>query len=453
MPNLSNRNQQSIRALTEASNALPWYSRWLFPSQLKAALVAHQITTDEIKSAWIICDCFLNNTWFFQRWIFSCLRNFYESPLIQACRKISFLDGLVGTKETKEKHDSFDIVAKSENPSEVDGIPLLINAVGLFDGKDDREAMQGSIHPTSVAHILCLLKKHTTLLTGTMAQANREAIARHADPYLDNAVNDLIGAKLLTGPEAQANLDAILTVTKPSSLARLLIMINRKGLLTPAILNALTRHEEIDDLYAAFFFSNTENILSGDGAQANLDAVLYAQPGKHRTVMMALTALELAGLLSGDSAQANREAILRHPNPGEVARALDHLRNAGLTLGECAQINFNTVIQHQSEPDAVARSLVKLNMAGLLTRDIDGQSIRNIVATHQAPENAATTIICLNESNPTQGSNGLLTYAQRKITQTNTNVFFQPSVVVQTEMNELRTTVPTDHKINDNIGY
>ena len=377
MPNLSTINQQSIRALTEAVHSLPWYTRWLFPTQLKMALAAHQTTTNETKTAWLICNVYLNNTWFFQRWGFSCLRRFSESPLIKACSNYEFVVGL-SYKETEEKHDNFDALATSER----------------------------------------------------LTHANREAIAKHPDKNLDTAVSVLLSAHLLHGPEAQANLDTLLTATKPYGLASLLVAIHQKGLLSQANRDALARHQdEEDDLNSALsFFNDTRPILTRDGAQANLDAILQAPHNRHNVVTRALLQLERAGLLTGDAAQANRDALVKHPEAGVAIYTLNDAE-----LG--SQANFNAVTQHQPvDPEAIARSLVKLNRAGLLTGDDEGQAIRDIVAGDQAPEDVATAIICLNRS---QGNDGFIPYAQRKIAQT----FFQPEVAVPTTKSASLETV------------
>ena len=428
MPNLSTINQQSIRALTEAVHSLPWYTRWLFPTQLKMALAAHQTTTNETKTAWLICNVYLNNTWFFQRWGFSCLRRFSESPLIKACSNYEFVVGL-SYKETEEKHDNFDALATSERPSSVARKLFAANAYGVFDGEDgqaNRDAIANSAHPSSVSRTLALLRQNTTLLT----HANREAIAKHPDKNLDTAVSVLLSAHLLHGPEAQANLDTLLTATKPYGLASLLVAIHQKGLLSQANRDALARHQdEEDDLNSALsFFNDTRPILTRDGAQANLDAILQAPHNRHNVVTRALLQLERAGLLTGDAAQANRDALVKHPEAGVAIYTLNDAE-----LG--SQANFNAVTQHQPvDPEAIARSLVKLNRAGLLTGDDEGQAIRDIVAGDQAPEDVATAIICLNRS---QGNDGFIPYAQRKIAQT----FFQPEVAVPTTKSASLETV------------
>jgi hypothetical protein len=60
-------------------------------------------------------------------------------------------------------------------------------------------------------------------------------------------------------------------------------------------------------------------------------------------VAFALRTLNEAGLLTGDGAQANREAIVEHQNPCAVASALRRLNEAGLLTGDTAQGVFHSI--------------------------------------------------------------------------------------------------------------
>jgi predicted MarR family transcription regulator len=153
---------------------------------------------------------------------------------------------------------------------------------------------------------------------------------------------------LLTGDMAQANLNAVVAHRYPLRVADALRKLNNDGLLT------------------------------GDMAQANRDAVVaHAHP---LGVADALRELNRDGLLTGDMAQANRDAVAAHTHPLGVADALRELNRDGLLTGDMAQANRDAVVAH-GDPPCVADALRKLNNDGLLTGDM-AQANRDAVVAH-----------------------------------------------------------------------
>ena len=177
MPNLSEANKRDLNALMKAYNALPWYKAIIFPRKTKAALKAYQDCANTKKSAWFICNTFLNNTNAFQRQIFSSLRAFAHSHLIEAYKitdDFSLLDGHAAQA-------NFDAVASHCSPLHI--AFALYNNMDLLTGDEaqaNRSAMAGHQSPKTVAKALHILHL-AGLLTGIAAKENRDAITTHQD--------------------------------------------------------------------------------------------------------------------------------------------------------------------------------------------------------------------------------------------------------------------------------
>lgn len=325
MPRLSRLYQNSIATLIRDYNSLPEYMKWFFPAQLEIALHAHQATTNEVNSAWNIGNIFLNETWFFQRWLLSCLGTFARSALVMRC-VLS-----LGAGETEAHHPAFDVaVTPAEGPC-----PLIT--------------------------------------------------------YFENAIM----RQNLPDPVAQG------------------------------YYHAAGNYANAGSIHAGLYELNGAGLLVGDAGKANFETLLVEGQFTPMTVATCLVALNEAGLLSGENAQTNREVIKRRASLGleylgDVINAFRELKNAELFSGETpesraiAQANFNAVLQHEEAPLAVARSLIQLCDAGLLTEN-EGQEIRDIVASHQDPTVAAHTILALRERDSTTGQSKLMLYAQRKV--------------------------------------
>ena len=95
MPSLSCMNRASIDALEANYHALSSFKSRFFPSKIKSALIAFRTSDDEATSAARICSAYLYDTWFFQRWCFSCLSSFSQSSLMQSYK--------IGASKIKEK--------------------------------------------------------------------------------------------------------------------------------------------------------------------------------------------------------------------------------------------------------------------------------------------------------------------------------------------------------------
>ncbi|MCL9682934.1 hypothetical protein [Legionella maioricensis] len=184
-------------------------------------------------------------------------------------------------------------------------------------------------------------------------------------------------------------------------------------------------YANVDSIHAGLYELNGAGLLVGDAGKANFETLLVEGQFTPMTVATCLVALNEAGLLSGENAQTNRDLIKRRSSLsleylGSVINALRELKYAGLFSGETpqskaiAQANFNAVLQHDEAPLAVARSLIQLSDAGLLTQN-EGQEIRDIVSSHQDPTVAAHTILALQESDSTTGPSKLRIYTQRKV--------------------------------------
>jgi len=84
---MSELKRSHLAELKNGYHALPWYKKFLFPSKLRVALEEYTPDTPTTERAWAVCNTFLNNTWFFQRWFFSCLSRFAKLPLADNLRQ------------------------------------------------------------------------------------------------------------------------------------------------------------------------------------------------------------------------------------------------------------------------------------------------------------------------------------------------------------------------------
>ena len=181
---------------------------------------------------------------------------------------------------------------------------------------------------------------------------------------LNHALRSLSEADLLSGDGAQANFDAVVGHQVPRNVADVLKILSEADLLT------------------------------GDSAQANRDVVVGHQDP--RNVADVLKILSEVGLLTGDGAQANRDAVVGHQDPRNVAEALSRLSRAGLLTGDGAQANFDAVVGHQ-RPQGVADALENLSQAGILSGD-GAQANRDAVVGHQNPHGVAYALKNLSQT-------------------------------------------------------
>ncbi len=378
MLNLSQENTSVLIALKEGYDALAWYQRLLFPENLRTALEEFNIESPS-SQAWNICNAFLKDTWFFQRWFFSALQVFNSSSLVAALIEMNKSSLLTG-----------------------DAAQANFNAVAGFN------------KPDSVAFALFRLG-NAKLLTGDAAQANFEALMGHQDP--SSVANAISAGGLLRGDTAQAEFDALVRHQDPRAVAEALLKLCDAKLITSDNCNAVAGHQDpisvaynLVDLNNAYIELNSFDLLTGDTAQANRDAVARHQnPG---SVASALTLLSRYGLLTGDTAQANRDAVAGNQCPHSVASALIRLNDAGLLTGDTAQANRDAVAGHQT-PEYVATALILLSGSGLLTGDT-AQANRNAVTRHQHPRSVASALTLLSDAGllRAQGNfNDLLTYS------------------------------------------
>jgi hypothetical protein len=286
MPHLSQTNRENIERLKEQYQLLPWYSKRVFPSKVRAALFHYQSGSEsENIQALELCRVFIRKAGSIRRWLFSifddCLEVFFISPLIYAV--------------------------------------CILNRAGLLAGdvaQSNFDAVAGGQYPYWVAAALDLLYS-AGLLRGDVAQANFNVVARHQDPRSGaKALDVLHRAGLLIGDVAQANRDAVAGHQDSRWVAAVLDALHRVGLLT--------------------------------GYEAQLNFHVVAGLRNSREVATALDVLERVGLLNGDAAQVNFNAVTGNQAPHAAASALGLLKDAGLLTGHAAQVNFDGLILHSA---------------------------------------------------------------------------------------------------------
>lgn len=330
MAKLSGEHKESIAVLIQEFNSMPDFAKRFYPPQLTVALMAHQTTTDETKSAWKIAAILIKDTGFLQRQYFS----FSQSVLIKNCQESLW------AQETEDCHP-------------------------IFDARIDPDEA---------------------------AAQKREFTAHMEQEFINLEFSDL---------EARAYYEDAGRHRNANSL--------RRG---------------VRELYHA-------GLLVGESGQANYNTIFVADEFAPAAIARCLIAFNKANLLTGDHASVNRDALKNksYAYLGDLIKALRELTDAGFFAGETpsakamAQANLNALFQHQKTPAAVARSIIKLTHAGILTPDEKGQEIRDIVAGHQSPHVVTDAILCLNEREPSEEQRRFMLYAQR-----NTATFFGSQV-------------------------
>ncbi len=391
MAQLCHINKQTIDALLRDYQSLSRWEKWFFPSKLKTALINYQDMPNNTTNARIACVSFVKDTWFFQKWIFSCLRMFSGSDLILACNSLNKANLLTGDLA----QDNFNAVAGHQEPKAVAQTLDLLSKANLLVG----DSAQGNFNAVAwhqelgiLALALYILSK-ANLLVGDSAQGNFNTVAGHQEPNpVALALFLLSRTNLLAGDSAQGNFNAVARHKNPVAVAQALKDLSKANLLAgdsaQGNFNTVARHKNPVEVFGALDILSRANLLAGDSAQDNFNAVarypnLWVLP---RTLYF----LNKANLLTGDSAQGNFNAFARHPAVGDLCEVIKDLSIANLLAGDSAQGNFNAYITHQN-PWAVARALGVLSRANLLAGD-SGQGNFNTVVRHQIPEYVAEAL-------------------------------------------------------------
>lgn len=157
------------------------------------------------------------------------------------------------------------------------------------------------------------------------------------------------------------------------------------------------------------------DLLTGDGAQANFDAVIATQ--YPMDLALAFISIDNIGLFRGNQAQANFDALVTHQEE-YLGRALLFIRNTDLLRGTQAQANFDAIVAHQN-PYNLAQTLEPISNTNLLRNN---QAQNNFVAlvTHQNPYNLALVLYVL-------GTSGLL---RGNLAQTNFNALITHEAIL-----------------------
>ena len=167
-----------LGVLLDDYSALPQYQKWFYPSAMSAALNQYK-EAPSLGSAVAVCDAFLKNTWFFQRWFLSLF--------------------------------SFSTLTRANILDTSNRIYLLLD---------------------NLTNAL-----HTLDRVGLSTAANCDAVLRHEDPRsVADALDRLNRVGLLTGEAAQANFNAVVTTH-----AAIMSDVIPGGFLTQARFNAMTQ--------------------------------------------------------------------------------------------------------------------------------------------------------------------------------------------------------------------
>jgi len=220
MPNHRYVIDADIQVLREAYGELQFWQKWIYPMKLKSTIMA----SDSTKFA--VYKSYVDNVWFFQRWLVGCLKTFSNSGPMKGCYLLKRAHLLT--------EDNFNALAAHADPSSLALALDRLNTAGLLtieNGQANRNALVAHADPLSFFFALERLNA-AGLLTVENGQANRNALVAHADPSILAYLDYLNAAGLLTGKAGQANFNALVAHADPSSLASALVHLNAADLLT-----------------------------------------------------------------------------------------------------------------------------------------------------------------------------------------------------------------------------
>jgi len=327
MPVLSPTNINDINVLKKSYEALPWYKKIFFPWVLGLELYKYRNENNSTANALPIYKS-LNNTWFVQRRFFSCLTEFFNTPLAHAHRFIlkDSLDRLTSTYEVKAQVD-FDHMAQSEHP--------ICAAIQIAPQSRNQDF---------IFYAISMLNT-TDLFTGNMGLDNRKYVSQH---WVANNFIILHAAGLLSGEHAQANFDKV----KNRPLA----------------------HGALAALYEA-------GLLTGKDAQDNLNTLISLLVHNNISIAKNLNELYDLGLLSGPMGQWTFNRFVESPS-FERTHLIKCLGLGNLLTLEMGETNFNLARQ-QEQPNCNHYRLIsvinKLRESNLLSVDVAQTNFTSLI--------------------------------------------------------------------------
>jgi hypothetical protein len=184
MPQPCIANISVFETLKRKYHALNWFQRWFFPAALGAELEGYGADEQLTRQAWAICNAFLNHTWFFQRLIFPFLWDFHLWADNRELNYSGLLKGGAGEANFKAMMSHED----SHGVSQV--LQSLHDSTDLLNGEAaeaNRNTLVGHVNPFVLYQFF--RSEYETLFRGDLAQANYNALLEHAYPgHLSNAL-------------------------------------------------------------------------------------------------------------------------------------------------------------------------------------------------------------------------------------------------------------------------
>ena len=378
-----------VNRLKDKYIEMPWYKRLFFPYQLASALTDDSNTLERELNVFNA----LNNTWSFQRWLFSSIESLYNHDYTATLRDLNTSELLTG----KTAQVNFNAVVEKTALLERESPLNTLRAAGLLTGQTAQEnfnAVVAHTKPKDVGAALIILKTKD-LLNDKEGQKNFNAVVTHPKPIaVANALNILLRNRIFTDEAAQESRQAVLTNREPLLVASALVKLHEHGLLEDVAGNdtfvKVLKHEKPQDVIVALENLKTSNLLLPD----NVNAVLVHQKPKDVanaiiTIKQYQEKLGDKDLLTGatpQDTQDNRNAVLTHKKPTDVANAIVLLYNENILLN-------NKVLLTGEKTATLNRAFLPLpgydNDSPLLTREAKALLI------HQNPLEVAKVLLYL----------------------------------------------------------
>jgi|GEM_PF-6107610 len=315
-----------INNLKRDYSTLPWYQKLFFPAALARALDTLDESADTSpEQALHIYDAYVNNTWFFQRWFFTCLDVFSKTAFVKGLSTLQ-------TKGLLHGEDAEDNRMTVANASEPDAAALLLAKLHTFKLLTPHTRYTVEKHtflPALACSFQTLASNSKNPLTSDIALALFNALAEQQNPFDAFELYALLNeTTLLTGPERLNNYNALHGKTNLTSLTNNLKAIKKAG------------------------------FLDGENAQAMFNAVVQNPIflTEYCASYSLISQIETAGLSQGNKKQINLYALLNHRAPLKITQIMKHLTSSNLIApgnenNEQSQLKFDQLIAHS---DALA---------------------------------------------------------------------------------------------------
>lgn len=127
-----NKAQPDINNLIKTYNELYFWQIWIFPKKINEAIASPNSTE------YSLCEAFIDNTWFFQRWLIGALSAFSSSSIMLAYKASELLAGLSIFKSSSssssmissDRESNFNALMQQEH------IVPLIDAINILHKAD-----------------------------------------------------------------------------------------------------------------------------------------------------------------------------------------------------------------------------------------------------------------------------------------------------------------------------